>query len=105
VTVVGGRGRCHELQALSVGVAGVVESPTRSSLRAARPTRTVVDRRCADGDGNFVVIAGRGRDPAPVFVGVPRWELRSGPSNEKPPWLGLQLEGLHYTQTGVIQQK
>ena len=28
---------------------------------------------------------------------------RSAPPNEMTPWLGLQLEGLHYAQTGVIQ--
>ncbi len=26
------------------------------------------------------------------------------PPNEMTPWLGLQLEGLHYAQTGVIEQ-
>ncbi len=31
-------------------------------------------------------------------------ELRSAPPNEMTPWLGLQLEGLHYAQTGVIEQ-
>jgi hypothetical protein len=25
--------------------------------------------------------------------------------NEMTPWLGLQLEGLHYAQTGVIEQE
>jgi hypothetical protein len=31
-------------------------------------------------------------------------QLRSVPLNEMTPWLGLQLEGLHYAQTGVIEQ-
>jgi len=45
------------------------------------------------------------------FVGDPEvitrascWELRSAIPNEMTPWLGLQLEGLHYAQTGVIEQ-
>jgi len=25
-------------------------------------------------------------------------------TNQMTPWLGLQLEGLHYAQTGVIEQ-
>jgi hypothetical protein len=28
----------------------------------------------------------------------------SSPRMKMTPWLGLQLEGLHYTQTGVIEQ-
>jgi hypothetical protein len=39
-----------------------------------------------------------------IITRAPFWELRSAPPNEMTPWLGLQLEGLHYTQTGVIQQ-
>ena len=35
------------------------------------------------------------RDPQPI---------RSFPTLPLTPWLGLQLEGLHYAQTGVIQQ-
>jgi hypothetical protein len=35
---------------------------------------------------------------------APCWELRSAIPNEMIPWLGLQLEGLHYAQTGVIEQ-
>ena len=35
---------------------------------------------------------------------APFWELRLASPNEMTPWLGLQLEGLHYAQTGVIQQ-
>jgi len=30
--------------------------------------------------------------------------LDQTPPNEMTPWLGLQLEGLHYAQTGVIEQ-
>jgi hypothetical protein len=41
----------------------------------------------------------------PEFITwAPSWDLRSAHPNEMTPWLGLQLEGLHYTQTGVIQQ-
>jgi hypothetical protein len=42
-------------------------------------------------------------DPETIML-APCWGLRSALPSEMTPWLGLQLEGLHYTQTGVIQQ-
>jgi hypothetical protein len=41
---------------------------------------------------------------ATIITRPPCWDLRSAPPNEMTPWLGLQLEGLHYAQTGVIEQ-
>jgi hypothetical protein len=38
-----------------------------------------------------------------VITRAPGWEVRSVSPNEMTPWLGLQLEGLHYAQTGVIE--
>jgi hypothetical protein len=42
-----------------------------------------------------------GGDPE-IITRAPCWELRSAPPNEMTPWLGLQLEGLHYAQTGNL---
>src|SRR5260370_40512600 len=39
-----------------------------------------------------------------IITRPPCWDLRSASPNEMTPWLGLKLEGLHYAQTGVIQQ-
>ncbi len=39
-----------------------------------------------------------------IITRAPCWELRSALPIEMTPWLGLQLEGLHYAQTGVIEQ-
>ena len=60
--------------------------------------RITVQQRCGcDYSGRIV------GDPE-IITRPPCWDLTSAPPNEMTPWLGLQLEGLHYAQTGVIQQ-
>ena len=64
------------------------------------PVRTVVWQGSA---GDRRPYANLVSDPQ-VIMRALCWELGSAPPNEMTPWLGLQLEGLHYAQTGVIQQ-
>jgi amidohydrolase len=54
--------------------------------------------------GNTLPAGQVGITPGVYTTNADSLKIRSAPQNEMTPWLGLQLEGLHYAQTGVIEQ-
>ncbi len=69
-----------------------------NALRAVRQLR---DLSCFW--TRFRELAGNRRRSGSYHAGA-CWKLGSASSNDMTPWPGLQLEGLHYAKTGVIEQ-